>query len=191
MKMRVLGKTSLRVSELCLGTMVFGESGSRGTDEDTSIKMIKRFIDVGGNFIDTADVYGDPNGKSEEITGKAIKGHRDELIIASKCRFPMGKGVNQRGLSRKYLFSALKNSLDRLDTSYIDLFYVHCNTLDMSLIETLKALNDLIQTGKIHYIGVSNFRAWEVMKALMISEAKNWARFEAAQYQYSLVERNI
>jgi aryl-alcohol dehydrogenase-like predicted oxidoreductase len=189
MKYRKLGRTSLRVSEICLGTMIFGEEESRGVNEEESTKQIDHFINEGGNFIDTADVYA--NGRSEKILGKSIKGRRDDLVIATKCRFPMGKGVNNRGLSRKYILQAVEASLSRLDTSYIDLFYLHCNTIDMSLIEIMSTLNDLVVSGKIRYTGVSNFRAWEFMKALDISEANRWARFEAAQYQYSLVERNI
>ncbi|MFX1533527.1 MAG: aldo/keto reductase [Promethearchaeota archaeon] len=189
MDYRPLGSSSLRVSELCLGTMVFGETESRGADEPTSIKMINKFLDAGGNFIDTADVYA--QGTSEKIVAKAIEGQRDDLIIATKCRFPMGKGPNMRGLSRKYIFHAVNASLKRLNTDYIDLLYLHGNTPDMSLEEALRALNDLVSSGKVHYIGVSNFRAWEVMKALSISDARSWARFEAAQYQYSLVVRDI
>ncbi|MFW9906323.1 MAG: aldo/keto reductase [Candidatus Thorarchaeota archaeon] len=189
MEYKTLGNTSLYVSELCLGTMVFGEEESRGADELTSNQIINRFIDVGGNFIDTADVYA--QGKSEEIVGKAIEGHREELVIATKCRFPMGKTPNMRGVSRKYIFHAVDASLERLNTDYIDLLYLHGTTPNLSLNETLRALNDLVSLGKIHYIGVSNFRAWEVMKALSISEFRGWTRFEAGQYQYSLVERNI
>lgn len=189
MEYRPLGNTSLRVSELCLGTMVFGEAAPRGANEETSKKMIKQFIDVGGNFIDTADVYAE--GKSEKILGKAIDGQREDLIIATKCRFPMGEGQNMRGVSRKYIFYAVNASLKRLNTDYIDLLYLHATTSNLGFVETLRALNDLVSSGKIHYIGVSNFYAWEVMKALAISEFKGWPRFEAAQYQYSLVERNI
>ncbi|MFX0124416.1 MAG: aldo/keto reductase [Candidatus Hodarchaeota archaeon] len=189
MEYKTLGNTSLKVSELCLGTMVFGEEGSRGADELTSEKMIEGFIEAGGNFIDTADVYA--QGKSEKIIGKAIEGHREELVIATKCRFPMGKTPNMRGVSRKYIFHAVNASLQRLNTDYIDLLYIHATTLNLSLEESLRALDDLVSLGKIHYIGVSNFRAWEVMKALSISELRGWVRFEAGQYQHSLVERNI
>ncbi|MFX1504858.1 MAG: aldo/keto reductase [Promethearchaeota archaeon] len=189
MENKSLGNTSLYVSELCLGTMVFGEEGSRGADELTSERMIKRYIDAGGNFIDTADVYA--QGKSEKIVGRAIEGYREELVIATKCRFPMGTAPNMWGVSRKYIFHAVNASLERLNTNYIDLLYLHGTTPNLVLEESLRALNDLVSLGKIHYIGVSNFRAWEVMKAISISELRGWARFEAGQYQYSLVERNI
>jgi aryl-alcohol dehydrogenase-like predicted oxidoreductase len=189
MKMRSLGTSSLRLSELCLGTMIFGEKSERATDEETAVKMIDRFIDAGGNFIDTADVYA--SGKSEKILGKAIKGKRDDLIIATKLRFPMGDDPNMRGLSRKYIFKAVNASLERLDTDYIDILYFHGPTLDMQLEESLKAANDLITSGKVHYLGVSNFKAWQMMKALAISDYRGWSRFIAAQYQYSLVVRDI
>ena len=189
MKYVRLGNTNLEVSELSLGTMIFGETGPRGADEDSSQKMIKHFVDVGGNFIDTANVYA--GGTSEKILGKTISEYRNNLVIATKCRFPLEKGVNNSGLSRKYILHAIEGSLKRLQTNYIDLFYVHCNVVNMSFIDFLKTLNDLVTSNKVHYIGVSNFRAWEVMKALQISESKDWARFEAAQYQYSLVERSI
>jgi len=189
MKYKDLGRTSLRVSELCLGTMVFGEEGSRGTDASESKKIIKKFIDEGGNFIDTADVYS--KGISEKIVGEAVKEYREDLVIATKCRFPMGDTPNKRGLSRKYIRFAVDASLKRLDTNYIDILYLHGTAPNLTLEDTLHVLNDLVSEGKIYYIGVSNFRAWELMKALSISNLHGWIRFQAAQYQYSLVERNI
>lgn len=189
MKYVRLGNTNLNVSELSLGTMIFGETGPRGVNEENSLKMINHSIDQGINFIDTANVYA--GGKSEEILGKAIKENRDELVIATKCRFPGEDRKNKTGLSRKSILYSVEQSLKRLKTDYIDLLYVHCNVPNMVFNDFLGTLNDLVREGKVRYIGVSNFRAWEVAKALQISESKGWARFEAAQYQYSLVERNI
>ena len=191
MKYIKLGKTNLDVSEISLGTMIFGEDPStkRGADESASMQMIKRFVDEGGNFIDTANVYA--GGKSEKILGNTVKEYRDDLVIATKCRFPLEKGPNKSGLSRKYILYSVEKSLERLQTDYIDLLYVHCNVVNMDFLDFLKTLNDLVVANKVRYIGVSNFRAWEVAKALQISESKDWARFQAAQYQYSLVERSI
>ena len=191
MKYVRLGKTNLDVSEISLGTMIFGEDPStqRGADESTAMNMIKKFVDAGGNFIDTANVYA--KGTSEKILGKTVKDYRDDLVIATKCRFPLEQGPNKSGLSRKYILHSIEESLERLKTDYIDLFYVHCNVVNMNFVDFLKTLNDLVVANKVRYIGVSNFRAWEVAKALQISESKDWTRFEAAQYQYSLVERSI
>lgn len=191
MKYVRLGNTNLEVSEISLGTMIFGEDPStkRGTDESTAMQLIKKFVDEGGNFIDTANVYA--RGNSEKILGKTVKDYRDDLVIATKTRFPLEKGPNKSGLSRKYILHSVGKSLERLQTDYIDLLYVHCNIVNMNFTDFLKTLNDLVVANKVRYIGVSNFRAWEVAKALQLSESKDWARFEAAQYQYSLVERSI
>lgn len=190
MKYVRLGSTNLNVSELSLGTMIFGETGPRGVNETDALKMINHAIDQGINFIDTANVYA--QGKSEEILGKAIAGSRDDLVIATKCRFPGGEDkTNKTGLSRKSILYSVEQSLKRLKTDYIDLLYVHCNVPNMSFNDFLGTLNDLVNENRVRYIGVSNFKAWQVSKALQISERKDWARFEAAQYQYSLVERNI
>ncbi len=189
MQYRLLGNTGLLVSELCLGTMVFGEESKRGTDEATSQRMIHRFLDAGGNFVDCANVYA--GGVSEEITGRALKGKRQEVVLATKVFFPMGEGPNERGLSRKNIVEAIEASLRRLDTDYIDLYYAHCWDLLTPLEESLRAFDDLVAAGKVHYIGVSNFRAWQIMKALTISDAYGWARYVAAQMQYSLVVRYI
>ena len=189
MKYNPLGKSGLLVSDLCLGTMVFGEDNLRGTDQKTAEKIIHKFLDAGGNHIDTANVYAD--GRSEEIVGEALKGRRDQVILASKVRFSMGEGPNDEGLSRYHMLRSVEDSLRRLQTDVIDLLYAHCWDPITSLDETLRTFDDLVASGKVRYIGVSNFKAWQLMKALATSDAHSWVRFVAAQYQYSLVERNI
>ena len=190
MKLIPLGRSGLLVSELCLGTMVFGEEGARGTDEQISLRMIDRFIDAGGNFIDTADVYA--GGRSEEIVGKALAQHRrDQIILATKVRFQSGPGANDLGLSRHHIIRGAEASLRRLGTDVIDLYYLHMWDAVTPIEETLRALDDLVTSGKVRYIGVSNFKAWQVMKALGVSDANGWSRFVAGQYQYSLAVRDI
>jgi aryl-alcohol dehydrogenase-like predicted oxidoreductase len=188
MECRPLGCSGLMVSELCLGTMIFGDE-ARGTDEPTAIRMIHQFLDAGGNFIDTADVY--VGGYSEEITGKALKDRRDRVVLATKVRFAMGDDPNDVGLSRRHVIAGCEASLRRLGTDHVDLLYVHMWDPVTPTEETLRALDDLVTAGKVRYIGVSNFKAWQVMKALAVSDACGWARFIAAQYQYSLVVRDI
>ncbi len=185
MEYRRLGRTGLMVSELCLGCVTFG----RELAEEVSREIIARFLDAGGNFIDTADVYA--KGSSEEITGRAIKGVRDDVVLATKVRFPMGEGPNDVGLSRKHVISGCEASLRRLGTDYLDLFQVHAWDALTPLEETLSALTDLVRAGKVRYIGVSNFTAWQLMKSLWISELLGLESFVCLQPQYSLVERNI
>jgi aryl-alcohol dehydrogenase-like predicted oxidoreductase len=180
-----LGRTGLMVSELCLGCMTFG----RELDEEGSRALVARFLEAGGNFIDTADVYA--MGSSEEIVGRAIKGVRDDVVLATKVRFAMGEGPNDVGLSRKHVISGCEASLRRLGTDYIDLYQVHAWDALTPLEETLSALTDLVRAGKARYIGVSNFTGWQLMKALCVSELKGFERFVCLQPQYSLVERNI
>jgi aryl-alcohol dehydrogenase-like predicted oxidoreductase len=182
---RRLGRTGSTVSELCLGCMTFG----RELDEEGSREIIARFLDAGGNFLDTADVYA--NGSSEEITGRAIQGLRDDVVLATKVRFPMGEGPNDVGLSRKHVISGCEASLRRLGTDYIDLFQVHAWDALTPIEETLSALTDLVRDGKVRYIGVSNFTAWQLMKSLWTSELRGLESFVCLQPQYSLVERNL
>lgn len=189
MRYRSLGNSGLKVSELCLGTMVFGEEGSRGTEPKDARNMIARFLDAGGNHVDTANVYAD--GRSEDIVGEAIKTRRDEVILATKVRFATGDGPNDEGLSRHHIINSVEDSLRRLDTDYIDLLYMHCWDSLTPLEESLHAFDDLVRVGKVRYIGVSNFKAWHLMKALSLSDRNGWVRFVAAQYQYSLVVRDI
>ena len=189
MNYRKLGRSGLLVSELCLGTMIFGEESTRGAPKDEAIRMIHRFLDAGGNHVDSADVY--VRGRSEEIVGEAIKGKRDRVVLATKVRGKMGPGPNDAGLSRYHILNGVEASLRRLGTDVIDLLYVHLSDPLTPLDETLRALDDLVSDGKVRYIGVSNFKAWLLMKALALSDANGWARFVAGQYQYSLVVRDI
>ncbi|MBI5667660.1 MAG: aldo/keto reductase [Chloroflexi bacterium] len=185
MEYRVLGRTGLRVSELCLGAMTFG----RESDETVSRQMIDRFIEAGGNFIDTADVYS--NGKAEEIVGAALKGRRQDVVVATKVRFRTGDRPNDIGLSRRHILEGCENSLRRLQTDFIDLYQVHCWDPFTRLEETLAALDDLVRAGKVRYIGVSNFTGWQLMKALCISDARHLARFVCLQPRYNLIDRHI
>ena len=185
MEYRRLGRSGLMVSELCLGCMTFG----RELDEEGSREIVARFIEAGGNFIDTADVYA--MGSSEEIVGRAIREVRDDVVLATKVRFAMGDGPNDAGLSRKHVISGCEASLRRLGTDYVDLYQVHAYDALTPLEETLSALTDLVRAGKVRYIGVSNFTGWQLMKALGLSELKGFERFVCLQPQYSLVERNI
>ena len=189
MKMRQLGRSGLLVSELCLGTMIFGEDSPRSTSPDIGRQMIDRFLEAGGNFIDTANVYA--GGRSEEIVGQALLGRRDEVILATKVRHRRGEGANDIGLSRRHIVLEVENSLRRLQTGYIDLYYAHMWDPIVPIEESMRAFDDLITAGKVRYIGASNFKAWQLMKALAVSDAGNYARFVAAQYQHSLVVRDI
>ena len=189
MEHRPLGKSGLLVSDLCLGTMVFGEENPRGTDQTSATHIIQKFLDAGGNHIDTANVYA--GGRSEEIVGTAIKDRRDRVILATKVRHKTGENLNDQGLSRYHMIRSVEASLRRLQTDVIDLLIAHAWDPLTPLEETLRAFDDLVACGKVRYIGVSNFKAWQLMKALALSDAHGWSRFIAAQYQYSLLERNI
>jgi len=187
MNYRYLGKTGLKVSELCLGSMSFG----RETSEEISHQMLDRFVDIGGNFIDTADVYTAPNkGIAEEIIGRWLKGKpRDDFVIATKLRFAMGGGPNQTGLSRKHILAAVEASLRRLNTDYIDLYQVHCWDRGAPLQETLSTLDGLVQSGKVRYLGASNFSGWQLQKAVDLSRHMGWEPFVCLQAQYNLLCR--
>ena len=189
MNYRLLGRSGLKLSEIGLGTMVFGDTSSRGTPPKESEEIIQTYLEAGGNHLDTANVYA--GGKSEEIVGKAIKGRRDQVILATKVNFSMGDGPNDEGLSRKHIQDAVDASLKRLDTDYIDIYYMHCWDGSTPIEESLRVFNDLVRAGKVRYIGVSNFMAWQVMKSLSISDSQGWSRFVVAQYQYSLVNREL
>lgn len=187
MKFKQLGRSGLLVSDLCLGTMIFGETNERGTPPAEAERMIHRYLDAGGNHIDTANVYAD--GRSEEIVGRALQGRRPDVILATKVRF--GGPGNRQGLSRHHILQAVDRSLRRLQTDYLDLYYMHCWDPLTPLDESLRAFDDLVTAGKVRYIGVSNFTAWQLMKALATSDARGWSRFVAGQYQYSLIKRDI
>jgi aryl-alcohol dehydrogenase-like predicted oxidoreductase len=183
MEYKFLGRTGVKVSSLCFGTMSFGGDA----DEATSANMYHLCRDRGINFFDCANVYSD--GKAEEILGNLIKGHRDEVIITSKAYFPTGSDQNARGASRRHIMMAVEESLRRLKTSWIDVFFIHRYDEYTHIEETLHALDDLVRQGKILYPAASNFSAWQVMKALGISAQKAWARFEVIQPMYNLVKR--
>jgi aryl-alcohol dehydrogenase-like predicted oxidoreductase len=169
--------------------MIFGEQNSRGTDQKTATRIIHKFLDAGGNHIDTANVYA--SGRSEEIVGAAIKDRRDRAILATKVRHKTSPNPNDQGLSRHHMIGSVEASLRRLQTDVIDLLIAHAWDPLTPLEETLRAFDDLVASGKVRYIGASNFKAWQLMKSLALSDAHGWSRFAAAQYQYSLVERNI
>jgi aryl-alcohol dehydrogenase-like predicted oxidoreductase len=185
MEYRKLGRTGLMVSELCLGTMTFGNEA----DEQTSKSVTDRFVEAGGNFLDTANVYS--RGISEKITGRVIRDYREDVVLATKFRFPMGEGPNDSGASRKHIISACEASLRRLDTDYIDLYQIHCWDSSSPIEETLSALDDLVRAGKVRYIGCSNFTGWQIEKSVRVSEREGLARFDCVQPQYSLVVRDI
>ena len=185
MNYRFMGKTGLKVSELCLGAMTFG----READEALSHKMLDGFVEAGGNFIDTADVYS--RGVSEEVTGNWLsKQDRDDLVIATKVRFPMGEGPNDVGLSRKHIMAGVEASLKRLQTDYLDLYQVHCWDEKTPLEETLTTLNDLVRRGMVRYIGVSNFNGWQLQRAVMLSKQLGLEAFTCLQPQYNLLCRS-
>ncbi len=189
MKYRYLGKSGLLVSRICLGTMTFGNK-EWGCDEKESKEITAKFVDGGGNFIDTADLYS--GGASEEILGEAIKSYnRSDLVIATKGWFPTSENVNARGLSRKHLFDACEASLKRMNTDYIDLYYVHGPDPFTPMEETIKALDDLVSSGKVRYIGCSNWFAWQVTKFNTIARNNNCSQFIAGQYLYNLIRRDI
>ena len=193
MEFRKLGRTGLKVSTICLGTMQFGWSA----DEATSHRIMSHAIELGCNFFDTADVYsrwaeGNDGGVSEQIIGNwlAQSGtRRDSIVLATKVRGQMGDGPNDQGLSRVHIMTAVEDSLRRLQTDYIDLYQVHWPDEETPLDETLSALTDLVRAGKVRYIGCSNYPAWLLTKALWVSDVKNLVRFDSLQPHYSLVHR--
>jgi aryl-alcohol dehydrogenase-like predicted oxidoreductase len=186
------GSTGMKVSRICLGCMSYGEPNDRwpwALDEETSRPFIQRALKLGINFFDTANVYS--NGRSEEIIGKALRdfASRDEVVIATKVRFEMGPGPNDRGLSRKHIMSAIDASLKRLGTDYVDLYQIHRWDYDTPIEETMEALNDVVRAGKARYIGASAMYAWQFAKALYTSDLHGWARFVSMQPHYNLIYR--
>jgi aryl-alcohol dehydrogenase-like predicted oxidoreductase len=183
MEYRFLGRTGIKVSPLCLGTMTFGN----GADKAASNAIFNRCRDVGINFIDSANVYCD--GKSEAILGELIADCRDELIISTKFGDSMGSDPNLKGASRRNIIAALEASLNRLRTDYIDIYFLHRFDVHTPLEETLRALADLISQGKIRYTGVSNFAAWQIARALCVSALNGWTQIHCIQPMYNLVKR--
>lgn len=185
MNYKRLGKTGLWVSELCMGCMTFGGE----TDEKTSIAMVERCLEAGINFFDTANVY--TGGRSEEILGKALRPYRDQVVLATKVRARVAEGPNGEGLSRYHIMQQVEASLRRLQTDVIDLYQVHSWDENTPLEETLSTLNDLVRQGKVRYIGCSNFAAWQLCKALWLSDKHGWARFDSIQPRYNLIDRVV
>jgi aryl-alcohol dehydrogenase-like predicted oxidoreductase len=191
MEYRKLGRTGLKVSAFCLGTMTF-----RWTcDEAESFRILDTAWDSGINFLDTADIYskwaeGNPGGVSEEVIGRWLKTKpREQVVVATKCAGEMWKGPNGEGLSRQHIMHAVEMSLRRLQTDFIDLYQVHWADYDTPLDETLRALDSLVQQGKVRYIGASNYRAWYLMKSLWVSDKLNIARFDSIQPHFHLLNR--
>jgi aryl-alcohol dehydrogenase-like predicted oxidoreductase len=187
MQYRALGKTGIKVSPYCLGAMMFGTLGN--ADHDDSIRIIHRALDAGINLIDTADAYS--RGESEEIVGKALKGRRDDIVLATKAHLPMGDDPNQRGNSRRWLTRELEASLRRLQTDHVDLYQIHRPSPDTDIEETLSALTDLMRAGKVRAIGSSTFPASEIVEAQWVSERRGLARFRTEQPPYSILNRGI
>lgn len=192
MKLKRLGRTGLKVTEVCLGTMTFGQQ----CDEPTSFAIMDEAAAQGVSFIDTADVYPVPVamelvGRTEEIVGRWLRGKREDFVLATKCRIAMGSGANDAGLSRKHILAAIDASLRRLQTDYVDLYQVHSPDLDTPIEETLRALTTIVESGKARYIGCSNFPAWQAAKALWTSDKLGLARFDSVQPRYNLLYREI
>jgi aryl-alcohol dehydrogenase-like predicted oxidoreductase len=199
MKYNQLGRTGLYVSEICLGTMTFGGSEEAGIwraigalQQSEVDAIVGRAIAAGVNFIDTADVYS--FGESERLTGQALKNlgiKRNDVVLATKVYGEMGPGPNDRGASRGHIMDSVQRSLERLQTDHIDLYQIHANDPVTPIDETLRALDDLTRQGLVRYVGVSNWQAWKIAKALGLSEAKGYARFETLQAYYSIAGRDL
>ena len=183
MKTKLLGRTGVSVSELCFGTMSFGGDA----DEATSASMYKAVRDAGINFFDCADEYN--KGKSEEILGRLAKGHRDELVLTTKCNSQQGPDFNARGTSRRHVVRAVEASLKRLQTDRIDVLFLHRYDALTPIEESMRALEDMVRAGKVIYPAVSNWSAWQTQRAVDIQERSNWARLQVVQPMYSLVKR--
>ncbi|MFL5894166.1 MAG: aldo/keto reductase [Thermoleophilaceae bacterium] len=187
MQLRSFGATGVKVSPLCLGAMMFGDWGN--TDHDDSIRIIHAALDAGVNFIDTADVYS--RGESEEIVGKALKGRRDGVVLATKVHGPMGDDPNEFGNSRRWITREVDNSLRRLGTDWIDLYQIHRPEADTAIDETLGALTDLVRQGKVRYIGCSTFPASQIVEAQWVAERRSRERFVCEQPPYSMIVRGV
>ena len=187
MHYRTLGRTGIKVSPYCLGAMMFGAIGN--PDHDDSIRIIHRALDAGINFVDTADMYS--RGESEEIVGQALRGRRDDVVLATKFFNPMGDDPNQRGASRRWIITEVENSLRRLQTDHIDLYQVHRPDPSADVEETLSALSDLVHSGKVRAIGSSTFPASDIVEAQWVAERRGLERFRTEQPAYSILSRGI
>jgi aryl-alcohol dehydrogenase-like predicted oxidoreductase len=188
MQYRTLGRTGIKVSPYALGAMMFGASIGN-PDHDDSVRIIHKALDAGINFVDTADAYS--RGESEEVVGKALKGRRDDVVLATKVHLPMGDDPNQRGNSRRWIMTAVENSLRRLRTDYLDLYQIHRPDPDTDIEETLSALSDLIHSGKVRVIGSSAMPASDMVEAQWVAERRGLARFRTEQPTYSILNRGI
>jgi 1-deoxyxylulose-5-phosphate synthase len=192
MKIRRMGRTGLKVSEICLGTMTFGHQ----CDEPTSFAIMDKAAEHGITFLDTADSYPVPPtpetaGRTEKIVGNWLKGRRERFVLATKCRSRVGQGANDEGLSRKHILKAAEDSLRRLQTDYVDLYQAHAPDPETPLEESLRAFDDLVRQGKVRYVGCSNYPAWQVALGLGISAQLGLARFDCVQPRYNLLYREI
>jgi aryl-alcohol dehydrogenase (NADP+) len=192
MRIKPLGRSGLKVSELCLGTMTFGKQ----TDKRGAYAMLDKAVACGINFIDTANVYPlgadfETVGATEELLGEWLRGKRESLVVATKCLGPMGPGPFDQGLSRKHILRAIDDSLRRLRTDYVDLYMAHAFDDTVPLEETLQTFENIVASGKARYIGISNWRSWQIAKALGIAERKNYVPIVSAQLRYNLLFRAI
>jgi aryl-alcohol dehydrogenase-like predicted oxidoreductase len=187
MRYRTLGRTGIKVSPYALGAMMFGAFGN--PDHDDAIRIIHKALDAGINFVDTADAYS--QGESEQIVGKALKGRRDNVVLATKLHLPMGDDPNQRGNSRRWIMTAVEQSLRRLQTDHIDLYQIHRPDPDTDIEETLSALSDLVHSGKVRAIGSSTMPASDIVEAQWVAERRGLQRFRTEQPTYSILNRGI
>ncbi len=192
MEMRKLGQSGMKVAPICFGGNVFGWT----IDQETSFAVLDTYVEGGGNFIDSADVYsawapGNKGGESEIVLGNWMKarGNRDSIVIATKLGNPMGKDSNQRGLSRRWIMKAVEDSLQRLQTDYIDLYQAHVDDKDSTQEETMRAFDDLVRQGKVRYIGASNFSSWRLALSLGVSDKNGYVRYSSLQPVYHLLNR--
>lgn len=192
MKYTPVGKTGVHASILSLGAMTFGEKNTwklGGLDQITVDKMVKHAIDAGVNLFDTADVYDE--GESEKTLGKALKPYRNQVLVATKVRGKMGPGMNEVGLSRHHIRTAIRKSLERLDTNWVDIYQFHSWDAHVPLDESLEAMQDLVEEGRVNYPGISNFTAWQIATLQARCEERGYSRYETAQMNYSLLNRDI
>ncbi len=190
MKYKLLGRSGLRVSELCLGTMTFGEEWGWGSDKTESRKVYDTFVEAGGNFIDTANRY--TEGTSEKYCGEFIASEREKIVLATKYTLYTNHGdPNSAGNHRKNMVQAVENSLKRLNTDYIDLYWLHAWDFLTPVDEVMRAFDDLVRSGKVLYIGISDTPAWVVSRANMMAELRGWTQFVGLQIEYSLLERTV
>jgi aryl-alcohol dehydrogenase-like predicted oxidoreductase len=184
-----MGRSGLKVSRACLGAMMFGNQPGAACDEAEGIRIVDAFLDAGGNFIDTANGYS--MGHSEEVVGKAVKAKRDKVVVATKGYWPMGDGPNERGLSRLYLTRELDASLRRLDTDYVDIYQCHNWDADTPIEETMDTLAGFVRSGKVRYLGCSNFTGSQIVESCWAAEKVGGMRFVSLQPRYSLITRQI